>query len=81
MQNTDAIYQRPEPSIKTETKELLNSEEIPKTLNELARKQFQENLLKEILFDLTVCELEGWDKKEYIKELTNLLTGFLKEEI
>ena len=44
-----------------------------KTVNTLARKKFQEQLLKEITFDLMVCEIEGWDKKEYIKELRKML--------
>ena len=46
-----------------------------KTVNTLARKKFQEQLLKEIHFDLIVCEIEGWDKTEYIKELQKLLNG------
>ena len=46
-----------------------------KTVNTLARKKFQEQLLKEIQFDLMVCEIEGWDKTEYIKELQKLLNG------
>ena len=52
------------------------TEEIPfpaKTVNTLARKKFQEQLLEEIHFDLAVCEIEGWDKTEYIKELQKLL--------
>lgn len=46
------------------------------TVNTLARKKFQEQLLKEIQFDLMVCEIEGWDKKEYIKELQELINEF-----
>lgn len=46
-----------------------------KSVNILARKKFQEQLLKEIKFDLIVCEIEGWDKKEYIKELKTLING------
>ena len=46
-----------------------------KTVNILARKKFEEQLLKEIRFDLMVCEIEEWDKKEYIKELKNLLNS------
>ncbi len=46
-----------------------------KTVNTLARKKFQEHLLKEITFDLMVCEIEGWDKKEYIKEIRNLINS------
>ncbi|NRA19026.1 MAG: hypothetical protein HRU05_00955 [Oceanospirillaceae bacterium] len=46
-----------------------------KTVNHLARKKFQEQILKEIMFDLTVCEIEGWDKSAYIKELKKLLNS------
>lgn len=46
-----------------------------RTLNELARKSFIHRLLKEIMFDLMVCELEGWDKKEYISQIKQLLLG------
>jgi len=54
------------------------TENIPfpsKTVNTLARKKFQEQLLKEIHFDLMVCEIEGWNKTEYIKELQRLLNS------
>ena len=54
------------------------TENIPfpaKTVNTLARKKFQELLLKEIHFDLMVCEIEGWNKTEYIKELQKLLNS------
>jgi len=54
--------------------------EIPifpaKTVNELARLKFKEKLLQEIRFDLMVCDIEQWDKKEYIRELKSLLNGF-----
>ena len=46
-----------------------------KKANELARLKFKEQILKEIMFDLMVCEVEGWDKKEYINELKKLLNG------
>lgn len=46
-----------------------------KTVNTLARKKFQANLLKEIMFDLMVCEIEGWDKKEYINEIKKLINS------
>lgn len=41
----------------------------PRVLNELARKQCIEMILKDILIDLTICEIEGWSKSEYINEL------------
>lgn len=46
-----------------------------KNVNQLARLKFKEFLLKEILFDLMVCEIEGWNKKEYIEELKELLNS------
>lgn len=46
-----------------------------KTVNDLARLKFKEKLLKEIMFDLMVCEIENWDKKEYINELKKMLNG------
>jgi hypothetical protein len=46
-----------------------------KNVNDLARLKFQEQILKEIMFDLMVCEIENWDKKEYINELQKLLNS------
>ncbi len=60
----------------TEKLEVIKDFSFPaKTVNILARKKFQEHLLKEILFDLMVCEIEGWDKKEYINEIKKLVNG------
>lgn len=53
----------------------LNYKFPAKAVNNLARKKFQEQLLKEIHFDLMVCEIEGWDKKEYIREIKNLINS------
>jgi hypothetical protein len=47
-----------------------------KTVNQLARLKFKKHLLNEILFDLSVCDIEKWDKKEYIKELQIILNEF-----
>lgn len=44
-----------------------------KTVNELARLKFQEQILKDILVDLTICEIEGWNKREYINQLKSLI--------
>ncbi len=49
---------------------IIDKTEIPifpaKTVNDLARLKFQEHLLNDIRVDLMVCEIEKWDKKEYI---------------
>ena len=62
-----------------EANEMIEKPEIPifpaKTVNDLARLKFKEQLLKEIMFDLMVCEIEKWDKKKYINELKKLLNG------
>ena len=43
--------------------------------NDLARAKFKEKLLSDILFDLMVCEIEGWSKRQYISELKALING------
>lgn len=56
---------------------MVEKKEMPifpaKTVNDLARLKFKEQILKEIMFDLMVCEIENWDKKEYINELKKML--------
>lgn len=44
-----------------------------KTVNNLARQRFKVKLLNDILVDLTVCEIEGWSKVDYINELKSLI--------
>ena len=60
---------------KTPKSEPINQAELAKTLNELARQTFMLSLLKDIQFDLTVCKIEGWDKKEYINQIKSLIEG------
>ena len=49
--------------------------ETRKALNRLAREQIKLRLLADIRFDLAVCELEGWDKIEYLNELKDMLNA------
>jgi hypothetical protein len=44
-----------------------------RTVNELARQKFKQQLLSDILVDLTICEIEGWCKQEYIAEIKALI--------
>lgn len=46
-----------------------------RTVNELARQKFKHRLLADILVDLTICEIEGWCKREYIDELRALINN------
>ena len=48
------------------------------SLNRLAREQMKLKLLADIRMDLIVCEIEGWDKMEYINELNELVNSFGK---
>jgi hypothetical protein len=71
------VHTETKPNKEKEVIESVDIIEFPaKKVNELARKRFLEQILKDIMFDLTVCEIEGWDKKEYIKEIRKLINSF-----
>lgn len=73
------------PTMKTiEPVENINKESKPvqiidenytRTVNDLARKKFEQKLLADIRVDLMICEIEGWDKLEYLCELKSLING------
>lgn len=52
--------------------------EGPRAFNRLAREQMKRRLLADILADMQVCELEGWDKLEYLSELREMLDSLGK---
>lgn len=54
---------------------IIPDKETAKALNDLARHKAIVRLLADILIDLEICELEGWDKTEYINKLKELLDG------
>jgi hypothetical protein len=51
-------------------------QEVAKALNDLARHQSITRLEADILYDMQVCDIEGWDKMEYIQMLQDLLNSF-----
>lgn len=57
-----------------------NDKETALALQRLCREQLKHRILADILQDITVCRIEGWDYKEYLYELLNLIKGFLKTE-
>ena len=77
VKSTPTVCYTQKETTKSCTMQLVEEKEIfvypAKSVNMLARYKFKEKLLKEILFDLMVCKIEGWDKKEYIKELSILI--------
>lgn len=48
-------------------------------LNNLARHQTIYNLYRDILIDMVVCEIEGWDKLAYLKSLKDVIEHFEKD--
>ena len=44
-------------------------------LNVFAREQMKHKLLNDILIDLTICDIENWDKVQYIQELKDLINS------
>ena len=54
---------------------------LEKTLNQLARESMKLKLLADIRIDLEICKLEGYDCKEYLKEIKELIDSFFKKEV
>ena len=48
---------------------VIADKQTAKQMNVLARKQMVRRLLADIMMDISVCQLEGYDYKEYIEEL------------
>ena len=54
--------------------------DTPKKMQELARHQMILRLYADILTDMQICEVEGWDKMEYIRMLQELINSFTEKE-
>ena len=50
-----------------------HDQETGKALQTLARHKMIERLYRDILIDMAVCEIEGWDKMEYIRLLRKVV--------
>lgn len=57
-----------------------DSPETAVKLQRLAREQMKQRLLQDILMDITICKLEGFDYKEYLLELKSEIDVFIKQE-
>ena len=51
----------------------IDTQEKADTINRLAREQMKLKILQDIRVDLTICEIEGYDKKQYINELRDMI--------
>lgn len=47
-------------------------------LQELAREEMALKLLHDIKIDVTICKFEGWDYKEYLYHLRDIIEFFLR---
>ena len=47
-------------------------------LQVLAREQIKLKLLNDIRCDIEVCKIEGWEYKEFLKDLHSLISEFLR---
>ena len=54
--------------------------ETRKALNDLARHQLIVRILQEIEFDLMICEIEGWDKMKFIRQIQSEGDKITKEK-
>lgn len=59
---------------------IIKNKECARALNTLAREQLKTRLLADIRIDIQICQLEGWDYKEYLLELKKLIDCFLKKK-
>lgn len=64
-----------QPKTENKTNCQVVDKQYARTVNELARQKFKQRLLGDILTDLTICEIEGWCKREYISELKELINS------
>jgi hypothetical protein len=51
--------------------------DISYRLQELAREEMKEKLLNDIMIDMNICKLEGWDVMKYLLELQSLITDII----
>ena len=57
---------------------IIPNKDTARALNELARHKAIVRILNDIRIDMEICEIEGWDKNEYlnlIRELLNSIGG------
>ena len=57
---------------------ITKNKECARALNTLSREQLKTRLLADIRIDIQVCQIEGWDYREYLLELKELIDSFLE---
>ena len=54
---------------------IIPDKETAKAFNDLARHTAILRILKDVRIDLEICEIEGWDKTEYLNLIRQLLNS------
>ena len=54
---------------------IIPDKDTARTLNDLARHQAIVRILSDIRMDMEICEIEGWDKNEYLNLIRELLNS------
>jgi hypothetical protein len=52
--------------------------ETRRALQVLAREELKLRVLQDVLIDIQVCRLEGWDPREFARELVALIKGVVE---
>lgn len=58
---------------------IMHGPDVARALNDLARHQLIERLLSDVLFDMKVCEIEGWDRMEFPRMLKVEIDRMVRE--
>ena len=54
---------------------IIPDEDTARALNDLSRHTAIVRLLNDIRIDMEICEIEGWDKNEYLNLIRQLLNS------
>ena len=54
---------------------IIPDKQTAKALNDLARHKTILRLLQDIRIDMEICEIEGWDKTEYLTQIKQLINS------
>ena len=56
-----------------------DSDDTARALNDLARHELKLRILQDLRAYISICQMEGWDYREYLFDLIELIKGFVKK--
>ena len=54
--------------------------ETKRAMQLVAREEMKHRIYADILADMMVCDIEGWDKMEYIRELQDMFNDLTQKK-